>query len=153
MPYRIWKHTCEESGSCLMNTPVCKYCGCEGEYDGWRYNMYGDMARSQTFYGLKPIGSHRPLQAELFRGTTVACEACEGRGILDRNHGAAWETCGVCRGLGGLFCITPEEVRAIRNQVLEAFPEAAASPVPGFANAILIQDLSKGTIAGVPEEG
>ena len=153
MPYKGWKPTCSCRTSYSPTATVCPDCGQEAEYMGWQSNMYESMARYQTLYELKPIGPHRRFQDELFRSTTVACSACEGRGLLDRNGGADWESCRVCRGLGAVFYITPEEVRAIRDQVLEAFPEAAASPVPGFANAILIQDLSQGTIEGFPKEG
>ena len=153
MPQKMWKHTCPEDGSAFwMGTPFCSRCGGPGGYDGWHYRMHEAMARYQSLYGLKPIGPHRRMADELFNDVKVKCEACGGRGPRDVNGGASWEHCGVCRGLGILFTGPATEIAEIRSRVLDAFPDAAADPVPEFATAPLAYDLSQGEIVDLSTE-
>ncbi|MCP9474549.1 MAG: hypothetical protein NNA19_04785 [Nitrospira sp.] len=150
MPQKMWKHTCPEDGkSFWMGAPFCSRCEGPGEYDGWHYSMLEAMASCQSFYGLKPIGPHRRMADELFNDAGVECEACGGRGLRDVNAGASYERCGACRGFGMLFSKPAEEIAEIRRLVLDAFPDAAADPVPEFATAPLALDLSQSKIVGL----
>jgi DNA-binding XRE family transcriptional regulator len=112
--------------------------------------MYEDMARWQTLRGLKPTGLHRRMTDALFRGLLVGCDACGGRGLLDQPP--LWSVCAACRGLGSLFTVPPDVVSGIRQQIVDAFPQAAANPVRNFATAPVIHDLSRGVIASHPRE-
>lgn len=105
--------------------PTCPSCGQPGQYDGWHYGMYEAMSVYQNMYGLKPIGPHRRLADELFANTSVACLTCAGKGLLDVSAGDAWIPCPDCRGMGYVWKSTSGEVKALRRQVLEAFPDAA----------------------------
>ena len=144
----MWKHTCPEGGGRVvtMGSPFCSRCEGSGEYDGWHYRMHEAMARYQTLYGLKPIGAHRRRAHELFNDVKIQCEACGGQGLRDVNSGASWERCISCRGLGILFTKPAAEIAGIRRRVLDAFPGAAADPIPEFATAPLAYDLSQGRI-------
>ena len=82
------------------------------------------MSVYQNMYGLKPIGPHRRLADELFADVSVACLTCAGRGLLDVSGGEAWIQCSDCRGMGFIWKSTSEEVKALRRQVLEDFPDA-----------------------------
>ena len=145
MPQKMWKHTCPEGEGrfIAMGSPFCSLCGGSGEFDGWHYRMHEAMARYQTLYGLKPIGAHRRMADELFDDVMIRCEACGGRGLRDVNSGASWERCISCRGLGILFTKPAAEIARIRRRVLDAFPGAAADPIPEFATAPLVHDLPK----------
>jgi hypothetical protein len=129
-----------------MGSPFCSRCGGSGAYDGWHYRMHEAMARYQTLYRLKPIGAHRRMADELFNDVKIQCEACGGQGLRDVNSGASWERCISCRGLGILFTKPSAEIAGIRRRVLDAFPGAAADPIPEFATALLAYDLSQGRI-------
>ncbi|MGA9577694.1 MAG: hypothetical protein WBV90_08745 [Terrimicrobiaceae bacterium] len=48
--------------------------------------------------------------------------------------------------LGILFTKPAAEIAGIRRRVLDAFPGAAADPIPEFATAPLAYDLSQGRI-------
>ncbi len=148
MPQKMWKHTCPDGRGhfVAMGSPFCSRCGGSGEYDGWHYRMHEAMARYQSLYGLKPIGAHRRMAGELFNDVKIQCEACGGPGLRDVNNGASWERCVSCRGLGILFTKPAAEIAAIRRRVLDAFPDAAADPIPEFATALLAYDLSQGRI-------
>lgn len=147
MPHRSWKHTCNNGGgSVCMNTPVCEHCGEAGEYDGCHYSMYEQMARYQSCYGMKPMGLHRTMVREQFQGLVVDCGACDGRGLLD--HPAGYSVCSGCKGIGRVFTVPPEVVAAIRQKVLDAFPDAAAEQVSGFPGGVVYHDLSTGLIKG-----
>jgi hypothetical protein len=148
MPHRTWKCTCLQGSKWWSSSPVCQHCGATGKPDGWRYGMYEDMAREQNLYGLKPIGPHKRMTHELFRGLLVGCDACGGRGLLDQPP--SYSVCDACRGLRSLFTVPPDVVSGIRQQIVEAFPEAAANPVRDFATAPVIHDLSQGVIASLP---
>jgi hypothetical protein len=144
MPTRMWKHTCPQGGGTVrMSTPTCQSRGGAGDYDGWFYRMHEAMAAYQTAYGLKSLGPHRRLADELFDAVTVRCPACDARGIQDAGDGANWVFCELCRGLRVLFRGPVTELIEIRRRVLEAFPDAAADPVPGIAAAPLALDLAR----------
>jgi len=129
-----------------MNTPTCKHCGEAGEPGGWRYGMYEDMAAYQTLYRLKPTGPHRKAADDAFRALTVACDVCSGRGVIDHPLGGA--VCPSCRGLRLLFTVPEDVVDTLRQQVLDAFPDAAADPVNSFPTGVVILDLARGVIVG-----
>lgn len=143
MPNRIWKFTC----ACRppRGFPVCQTCGAAGEFDGWDYGMYEKMAAFQTHFGIKATGYHTPMAYDLFQKVTVTCPACEGRGLRDVGGGRSWELCPVCRGLQSLLAGPLTELIENWRKVLEAFPDAAARPVPTHP-AVL--DLSTGEIVG-----
>jgi hypothetical protein len=63
--------------------------------------------------------------------------------------GASWERCISCRGLGILFTKPAAEIARLRRRVLDAFPGAAADPIPEFATALLVYDLAQGIIVDV----
>jgi len=154
MPQKMWKHTCPEGGrSFWMGTSFCSSCGEVGEYDGWHYSMHEAMAKYQICYGLKPIGPHRPMADELFREATITCETCGGRGLRDIHEGASWEHCRACRGLGIHFTKPAAEIAEIRRRILDAFPDAAAEPVPEFATTPLALDLSQSKTVDLAAEG
>lgn len=125
MPQKFWNYSCCKSGRrAAGGMPTCPSCGQPGQYDGWHYGMYETMSVYQNMYGLKPIGPHRRLADELFADVSVACLTCAGRGLLDVSGGEAWIQCSDCRGMGFIWKSTSEEVKALRRQVLEDFPDA-----------------------------
>jgi hypothetical protein len=129
-----------------MGTPTCKHCGEAGEPDGWSYGMHEAMAAYQTLYRMKPTGPHRKMTDDSFRALTVACDVCSGRGVIDHPHGGA--VCSGCRGLRRLFIVPEDVVETIRQQVLAAFPDAAADPVDSFPTGVVLHDLARGVIVG-----
>ena len=121
MPQRIWRYPCcgHAGGS-----PKCMSCGKPGQYDGWHFGMYESMGRYQNMYGLRPMGPHRPLADELFDNTSRACVTCKGRGLLTVSANDSWMLCPDCRGMGHVWTISPERIKALRQMVLDAFPDA-----------------------------
>jgi hypothetical protein len=152
MPYKAWRPTCSCRNGYSPTETVCPDCGKKTKCEGWRYSMYEAMARQQTVYGLKPIGPHRRMVDELFQGALKGCDRCGGSGLLDRDGGASWEKCGGCGGLGRTLAISPEEFEAIRQKVLEAYPEQGAPRVQGFAGGVILQNLSTGTMEVYPRD-
>ena len=149
MPYQRWVNRC----SCSYfrtGLPTCPECGRPRELAGWSYSMHEAMAAYQCLYGLKPVGPHRRLADESFRGLTVSCDACGGEGLLGDSPG--WIACGACRGLRRVFTVPPEVVDSVRAQVLEEFPEAAAARVQGFPGSPVIHSLGTGEIIGAADE-
>ena len=110
------------------------------------------MGRYQNMYGLKPIGPHRRLADELFAGVSVACQTCSGRGLLDVNAGEAWIPCQDCFGMGLVWTCTPEEVQALRRQVLETFPDAGVETQVDLLSGIDVLDLANSTIENLNRE-
>jgi hypothetical protein len=51
------------------------------------------------------------------------CPECGGRGMLDINSGEDYRICPTCKGNGYLFTGTPDELEAIRQVILEEFPD------------------------------
>jgi hypothetical protein len=92
--------------------------------------MHEAMALYQTRYRLKPIGPHRGMTDELFAAVRATCPACAGRGLRDTVGGRSWQVCSTCRGFGAYFTKPADEIEALRRRVLEAYPDAAADPVP-----------------------
>ncbi len=131
MPQQMWKHTCRKDGSSYsMGSLVCSTCAGPGTYDGWHPRMHEAMALYQTRYRLKPIGPHRRMTDELFAPVRATCPACAGRGLRDTVGGRSWQVCSTCRGFGSYFTKPADEIEALRRRVLEAYPDAAADPVP-----------------------
>ena len=143
MPYRAWTHVCPESDVATRTaSPVCDRCGRAKEADDWRYGMHESMGRYQTLYRLKPVGAHRGMADELFRGLTVDCEACDGRGVLD--DPPSWRRCRRCHGLGRLFTVPRDVVESLRARILKDYPDAEARPIPDFPEGPMIKDLARG---------
>jgi phage FluMu protein Com len=84
------------------------------------------MGCYQQLHGLKALGDHRPLTDKLFEGTTTKCLRCNGSGLLDAKGGKTCVHCPRCRGLRVVYIISQEEVEAIRQKVIEAYPNAGA---------------------------
>lgn len=151
MPHRIWRHVCTGTGTVQqLGSPSCTLCEIPGEPDGWRYGRHEDMGRYQTRYGLKPIGPHRRMADEAFRGLTVPCDTCRGRGVRDNPGG--WSRCEHCQGLGTYFTVPPDVVDSVREQVLEAFSDAAAPPLLDFPHGVLVHDLARNIIVSAEGE-
>jgi hypothetical protein len=89
---------------------------------------------------------------ELFEHASVRCEACQGRGLHDVAAGERYETCRACGGVGAFFARPPAEIHQLRQRVLDAFPNAAADPVPGFAEAPLAVSLAEEEIVNLASE-
>jgi hypothetical protein len=105
-------------------------------------------------YGLKPIGPHRPLADELFEGTTRPCETCQGKGLIDVALDEGYRTCSVCSSLGYMFTRSTDEISAIRQRVLEEFPEAGVDVQIGdLASTFPALDLKTGTIIDISSAG
>jgi hypothetical protein len=128
MPYRMWGHSlC--CGTFQTNSPECNDGQRRGVYAGWHFSMYESMARYQYIYGLKPLGPHRGLTDQLLSPLRVDCPRCGHAGLLDLNEGERCRACPVCEGTGGSWGAPDDVVKAIRESILEAFPDAAAPPV------------------------
>ncbi|MCL5263121.1 MAG: hypothetical protein M1568_02490 [Acidobacteria bacterium] len=120
---------------------ICTNCGTAKEFTGWHFGIYEKMAIYQTHYGLKPIGNHAPMARKLFEPFTVTCETCGGRGLCDLNGDTAYEVCKVCRGLGSLFAGPLNTLFKLRQEVLNAYPDAAAS-----AASAPVLDVASGAV-------
>ena len=83
------------------------------------------MARYQSFNGLKPTGPHRGLADSLLKNTTCKCLTCDGTGLHGTYGGMGWLACPTCHGMGETYCISLEELQALRQQVLDRYPAAA----------------------------
>ncbi len=114
--------------------------------------MHEAMARYQSRYGLKPVGPHRRMADELFESASVECEACQGRGLHDAGASADYEICPTCSGFGWFFARSHEEIQQLRQRILDAFPDAAADPVPSFPAAPLALNLTSGQIVDLASE-
>jgi hypothetical protein len=126
MPHKIWKHQCNKyEATVWIRTEVCSYCEKRGAYDGWGYTHIEAMFAYQQRTGLKPIGPHRQLADKLLDPRMKICEQCKGRGLLDINQGERWEMCPRCKFAGYVFDGSAEELEALRQQVISAFPDVA----------------------------
>ena len=83
------------------------------------------MAEYQAFKGLKPIGPHRPLADSLLKNVTRKCSTCDGTGLNGTYGGLGWRLCPTCHGMGEAYRISLDELRALRQQVLDVYPDAA----------------------------
>jgi hypothetical protein len=129
MPHRKWSHRCAEEGEARvwLAVAVCPECGRTGEDDGWHYSLTEVMAAYQRLYRLKAVGPHRPLADTLFAGAVRECEVCRGRGVVDTpDNPAECVACAACQGARQVFVRAPSEIEALRQQVLSAYPQAAA---------------------------
>jgi hypothetical protein len=153
MPHQMWKHTCSKTRSTnSTGSPVCGTCGERGEYDGWRRGMHEAMAVYQTFYRLKPNGPHRRMTDELFASARASCNGCKGEGLQDASDGRSWQLCGICRGFGSVFTRSANEIEGLRRQVLAAYPDAAANPVPRiFSQPVIFSEATQEVIT-VPKK-
>ena len=97
---------------------------------------------TRAFYGLKPIGPHRRMADELLTASRQL-RGLREPGLRDVNGGASWSMRRL-PGLGDPLTGPATEIAEIRRRVLDAFPDAAADPVPEFATAPLAYDLSRG---------
>jgi len=138
MPGKLWRPTC----GCWPNlvgqgSPRCDRCGKRGVPAGWQYGLIELMGVYARLRGLKPLGDHRPLADKLFKGTTTKCLRCNGSGLLDAKRGKTWIDCPDCRGLRHVYIISREEVEAIRQKVLDAYPNAGAPWTwpPGYSDS------------------
>lgn len=153
MPLQFWKHTCPEVGGVATTNRVCTYCGRQQEYDGWHLHMYENMAVYQYVYGLKPTGPHRPLADRLLTPLRITCKACAGRGLRTGREGDRWSLCPACEGTGGTWSSSPEEVEAVRREVLRAFPHAGVARTPAnFVSPTLALNLASGCIVELTKE-
>jgi hypothetical protein len=91
------------------------------------------MGRYQQLHGLKPIGPHRGLADRLFAGTTRRCSTCKGKGLITVAATDSWLPCPDCESIGFVWKCSLDEAKALRNQVLEAFPDAAVDDRPVFS--------------------
>jgi hypothetical protein len=128
MPYRMWDHShcCDRSQT---NTPECSDGETRGRDTGWYLSMYESMACYQYVYGLKPLGPHRQLADQLLTPLRVNCLRCGYTGLVSCNEGQRYRACPACEGTGGTWGAPEDAVQAIRDSILEAFPDAAAPPV------------------------
>jgi len=154
MPIQWWKHTCPRSGeTTFTNKPSCPHCSEPLEYDGWLLGMHEDMAVYQYVYGLKPIGPHRPMADRLLVPLRLLCKACAGRGLRPSRENERWRLCPVCEGTQGIWRCTPEEVEAVRREVLRAFPDAEVTRCPAnFVSPTLAFHTPSGRIVELTEE-
>jgi hypothetical protein len=154
MPVQGWKHTCpKSSGTTWTTKPSCPHCSGPQEYDGWRLGMHELMAVYQYVYGLKPIGPHRPMADRLLSPLRLRCGACGGRGLRPGREHERFSLCPMCEGTGGTWSCTPEEVEAIRREVLRAFPDAEVALTPtNFVSPTLALHLASGCIVELTDE-
>jgi hypothetical protein len=128
MPWKYWFHNCTKSNGARIGrtTEICPECGERGQYDGWHYSVVEFMGAYSRRTKLKPYGPHRALADKLLDPRMPACSICHGRGVLDVNNGERYEMCPNCKGSLALFDGTEEEFEALRQKVLDEFPDAAA---------------------------
>jgi hypothetical protein len=87
------------------------------------------LARYQALMGLKPLGRHITLAESLLKDITCTCPTCSGTELYGTYGALGWLACPTCHGLGGAYRISLEELQALRQQVLDRYPEAG---VPGW---------------------
>ena len=128
MPHKLWKHFCLDSNSEIVcGAQNCSSCGQEGTYAGWGYSSIEAMGAYQQFYGLKPMGPHRPMADKLLCPLVATCSNCQGSGLVDLNLGEDWYFCKTCHGTGRLLACSAERWQAARDKVLRTFPDAGVS--------------------------
>ena len=120
MPNKTYQHAC---GHCSRFLDVCPECGERGAYDGWGYSMVEMMCASVRRYGLSPNGPHRAYAAELFKNAFWPCLRCSGRGNLILPD-ESYRECPRCHGDGKRPTMPLPEIAALRDRVLERYPEA-----------------------------
>jgi hypothetical protein len=130
MPHKFWKHTCTEKGEIGLGVEVCPDCGEHGTYDGWHFSVIEFMGAYVQRTGLKPYGAHRVLADKLIESRMKNCPQCDGRGMIDINHGESYKICSMCHGKLAIFDGSQEELESLQQEVLRAYPYA----VPGTHN-------------------
>ena len=126
-------------------TPICPMCKLPSEYIGWTINNNERMACYQYVYGLKPLGPHRPLADRLLANTRARCYDCRGTGITISERPAGRRPCPHCEGTGGFLAIPQGEFDALRQRVLDAFPDAEVKhPTSHFLGADVLFSLDRG---------
>ena len=90
------------------------------EYRG----IYFMMARYQALRGVKPVGPHRSLADDLLTNIACECESCEGRGCFFICGGMVRLVCPICNSLGEIYSISIGELLALRQKVLDHYPDA-----------------------------
>ena len=125
MPHKFWKHKCKGGAEIGQGVEICPNCGEHGVYDGWHYSVIEFMAAYSARTGLAPYGEHRALADELIGSRMKKCPQCDGNGVIDINQGESCSNCPLCRGMLAIFDGTQEELDALRQEVLRAYPYAA----------------------------
>jgi hypothetical protein len=149
MPRKFWKHNCKgtEVG---RGVEICPDCGKRGTYDGWHYTVIEFMGAYTRRTGLAPYGVHRALADELIESRMKKCPQCNGRGVIDINNGESWKSCSMCKGNLCIFDGSQEELEALRQEVLHAYPYALpgthnpdGEETSGFTGGIFIRPKDK----------
>lgn len=120
MPHKIYRHPCDHGRRGLA---VCPECGAPGVYDGWGYSVVELMCRYALRRGLSPMGPHRGYADQVFEGAFCRCLRCEGRGNLITAD-ESYRLCPRCHGDGVRPTRPRPEIEALRERVLERYPDA-----------------------------
>lgn len=154
MPLQFWRHSCPEAKGILTTNPICQYCGQPQEYAGWSLTMYEGMAVYQYVYGLKPMGAHRPMADRLLTPLRRRCETCAGEGVLSAGQpGSRWRVCAACEGTGGTWGCSPDDVEAVRREVLRVFPDAGvARTTANFVSPTLALKIGTSQVVELTDE-
>jgi len=150
MPVPTWRCRCDGTTRLLTQDSRCPACGGGGEFFRWTLTRHEAMARYQNLSGLKPIGPHRREADALLAELRTSCPACAGEGIETRPD-RSWAPCPACQGSGGHWTPPPAEVGRRLGELAARFPDARATPIPGFLGGALVHDLGTGEM--VAENG
>jgi hypothetical protein len=120
MPHKIYRHPCEHGRRGLA---VCPECGTPGVYDGWGYSVVEMMCRYALRSGLSPMGPHLRYANEVYEGAFCRCLRCAGRGTLILPD-ESYQPCPRCHGDGVRPALPGPEIAALRDRVLERYPDA-----------------------------
>jgi len=151
MPLRMWEHLCcDPTPGALSSSEPCLRCGKPGKFAGWHHSKHEAMAIYQNMHGLKPIGPHRPLADTLFGEFRAKCLPCSGTGSFDLDFGRGFRICRDCDGAGYRFELNDEETGALRQRVLESYPDAAVNArIADVHSAILAFNWATNTVEAV----
>lgn len=108
---------------------MCRRCGADGTFEHWGLSMWEWAAVYRYVHELNPFGPHRKFADTLLRPMRELCRGCGGRAIVTLSE-AEWRWCLTCEGTGGVWIVAPEDVEAMRRQVLECWPAAAMRWAP-----------------------
>lgn len=101
------------------------------------------LARYQALMGLKPYGPHSSLADSLLKNITCKCTTCDGTGLYGTYGGLGWRVCPTCHGLGEIYRISPDELQALRQRVLDRYPDAAPPGwSPGHPISCPVQEIA-----------
>jgi hypothetical protein len=135
MPNKVYVHTCSDGKEIRRGGEICRDCGKRCEYDGWGYSMVERMCHYSGRTGLPPIGPHRALADKLINPRFMPCPQCDGKGLIDINHGESYEHCPKCAGTMYVFDGTPAELAALRQQVMDGTKTSLSGPNASGAEA------------------